>query len=251
MATRKTTRTARKAAKKTTARKAPAKKAAAKRAASKAPKKAARKAVKKAVVKKAVKKAAVKKAAVKKAVRKAAVKKAVKKAAVRKAVKKAVVRKAVKKAVVRKAVKKAVVRKTVKQAAATKASAPAQRRVGPGEASKMELAKAPTAMPRGGRSASRSRKPHRITPEEALANTRELLEAKQARDREPPPWRQFDPDHGHPAHEHGTPGPDAAQQAQAHAHAEELHRGESRIKAIQGSISGQDRHHQGRQDAKD
>ena len=156
-----------------------------------------------------------------------------------------------KKAVVRKAVKKAVVRKTVKQAAATKASAPAQRRVGPGEASKMELAKAPTAMPRGGRSASRSRKPHRITPEEALANTRELLEAKQARDREPPPWRQFDPDHGHPAHEHGTPGPDAAQQAQAHAHAEELHRGESRMKAIQGSISGQDRHHQGRQDAKD
>ena len=252
MATRKTTRTARKAAKKTTARKAPAKKAAAKRAASKAPKKAARKAVKKAVVKKAVKKAAVKKAAVKKAavkkaVRKAAVKKAVKKAAVKKAVKKAVVRKAVKKAVVR----KAVVRKTVKQAAATKASAPAQRRVGPGEASKMELAKAPTAMPRGGRSASRSRKPHRITPEEALANTRELLEAKQARDREPPPWRQFDPDHGHPAHEHGTPGPDAAQQAQAHAHAEELHRGESRMKAIQGSISGQDRHHQGRQDAKD
>ncbi|WP_386747570.1 hypothetical protein [Agrilutibacter niabensis] len=127
----------------------------------------------------------------------------------------------------------------------------AQRRVVPAEPGKTKLAKASTAMPRSGRGASRSRKPHHITPEEALANTRELLEAKQARDREPPPWRQFDPDHGHPAHEHAAPGRDAAQEAQAHAHAEELHRGESRMKAIQGSISGQDRHHQGRQDAKD
>jgi hypothetical protein len=106
------------------------------------------------------------------------------------------------------------------------------------------------AAPRGRGAARRATKPRHITPEQALANTRDLLEAKQARDREPPPWRQFDPDHGHPAHEHAIPGRDSTQAAQAHAHAEELHRAESRMKAIQGSISGQDRRHQGRQDAK-
>jgi hypothetical protein len=84
-----------------------------------------------------------------------------------------------------------------------------------------------------------------------LANTRELLEAKQAHDREPPPWRQFDPDHGQPARAHPHQAPDSEQQAEARAHAQELHEAESRLKAIQGSISEQDRHHQGRKDAKD
>jgi hypothetical protein len=101
------------------------------------------------------------------------------------------------------------------------------------------------------RGTSRTRKPHRITPEEALANTRELLEAKQARDREPPPWRQLDTGHGQPARDQAMPARDAEQEAEANAHAEELHRAESRLDAIQGSVSQQDRHQQGRHDAKD
>ncbi|MDR7098336.1 ABC-type nickel/cobalt efflux system permease component RcnA [Lysobacter niabensis] len=100
------------------------------------------------------------------------------------------------------------------------------------------------------RKAPRARKaPHHITAEQALANTRELLEAKHARERETPPWRQLDPDHGHPA-PHAAPVRNAEQEAAAHAHAEDLHRAESRMDATQGSISERDRHRQGRQDAK-
>jgi hypothetical protein len=101
------------------------------------------------------------------------------------------------------------------------------------------------------RGTSRTRKPHRITPEEALANTRELLEAKQARDREPPPWRALDAEHGQPIRDQATPARDPEQEAEANMSAEKLHRAESRLDAIQGSVSQQDRHQQGRHDAKD
>src|SRR3546814_3909138 len=35
-------------------------------------------------------------------------------------------------------------------------------------------------------------RPRRITPDQALENTRKLLEAKQEHDRQPPPWQQLD-----------------------------------------------------------
>jgi len=97
-------------------------------------------------------------------------------------------------------------------------------------------------------SAPRKSKRRKITPEAALATTRELLEAKQARDRQPPPWRQFEAPHGQSGagQHHGYD----EQQAAAEAKAGVLHAAESRMEAIQGSISTQDRHAQGRRDAK-
>lgn len=121
----------------------------------------------------------------------------------------------------------------------------------PAEGLTTNFSRATAATPRDtDRGTSRTRKPHRITPEEALANTRELLEAKQARDREPPPWRQLEAEHGQPVRDQAMPARDAEQEAEANMRAEELHRAESRLDAIQGSVSQQDRHRQGRRDAK-
>ncbi|MFP7721357.1 hypothetical protein [Lysobacter sp. A3-1-A15] len=76
-----------------------------------------------------------------------------------------------------------------------------------------------------------------------MANTRKLLAAKQAHDREPQPWQQL-----------GSPGSHVNeagfQSAEAAAKAEELHAAESRMDAIQGSIGTQDRHHQGKRDSR-
>ncbi|MGH8077047.1 MAG: hypothetical protein ACREPE_06955 [Lysobacter sp.] len=84
-------------------------------------------------------------------------------------------------------------------------------------------------------------KPRKITPEQALANTRELLNAKREQDRQPQPWQTLDTEHSHVA-EAGYQSQSAMEQA------EELHSGESRKAAIQGSISTQDRHQQGKRD---
>ncbi|WP_408953908.1 hypothetical protein [Lysobacter sp. Hz 25] len=81
----------------------------------------------------------------------------------------------------------------------------------------------------------------RITPEQALANTRQLLEAKQEQAREAQPWQQLDSKHGQ-VPQSGPQSPGAAQKA------EELHAAESRMDAIQGSIGTQDRHNQGKRD---
>ncbi|MBC7991126.1 MAG: hypothetical protein H7Y19_16300 [Luteimonas sp.] len=86
-------------------------------------------------------------------------------------------------------------------------------------------------------------KPRKITPQQALANTRKLLKAKQAHDRQPQPWQTLDPEHGH-VPQSGFQSPEAAQKA------EELHAGESRMQAIQGSIGTQDRHAQGKRDSR-
>ena len=140
------------------------------------------------------------------------------KKAATKVVKQATRKTAAKKAASTTARKKAAARKAVKKAAAKKAvrKAPARKR-------------------------AVARK--RITPEQALANTRQLLAAKHEHDRQPQTWHQFDPNH--------APVPKPGFQSDAAAsHAIDLHAGESRMKAIQGSISGQDRRHQGRQDAK-
>ncbi|HEY9540396.1 MAG TPA: hypothetical protein VIR05_02030 [Luteimonas sp.] len=84
-------------------------------------------------------------------------------------------------------------------------------------------------------------RPRRITPEQALENTRKLLEAKQEHDRQPPPWQQLDG--GHDVGDHG-----GYQSGEAAAKAAELHAAESRLQATQGSIGTQGRHDQGKRD---
>ena len=97
------------------------------------------------------------------------------------------------------------------------------------------------ASPRKVPSGDSPRKPRKITPQQALANTRELLEAKHEHDCQPQPWQALDPQQSHVANA-GFQSPSALEKA------EELHAGESRQAAIQGSISTQDRHNQGKSD---
>jgi hypothetical protein len=79
-----------------------------------------------------------------------------------------------------------------------------------------------------------------ITPEQALAQTQALLEAKQARDSEPKPWAdaagEVDP---------GSPG---YQSDSAARRAKRLHAAEMRLPANQGSVSTHDRINQGKRD---
>jgi hypothetical protein len=100
-----------------------------------------------------------------------------------------------------------------------------------------------TRSPARGAAGASKRKPRGITPEQALANTRALLEAKQAHDRETPPWQSLETQGGQPP----QPG---FQSDEARIRADELHAGESRRQAIQGSIGSQDRHQQGKRDAR-
>lgn len=91
---------------------------------------------------------------------------------------------------------------------------------------------------------SRAKNKRAITPERALENTRALLEAKQQRERETPAYLAID---SHAASVHATPG---YQSGVAKAKAQELHEGEMRMQAIQGSISTHDRHNQGERDGR-
>ena len=88
--------------------------------------------------------------------------------------------------------------------------------------------------------ARKSRK-RKLTPEQALAQTHALLEAKHARDAEPRPWQDA---HEGPAVA-GQPG---FQSDSAARRALRLHAAEARIPAIQGSISTRDRINQGKRD---
>jgi len=115
-----------------------------------------------------------------------------------------------------------------------------------GKTSSASKAGAQAAAPRKstGKAAPRRRssgKKGAITPEQALANTRKLLEAKQEHDRQVQPWQQLDGGHA-PALSTGQ------ESAEAAAKAEQLHAAESRVQAIQGSNSTQDRHNQGKRD---
>jgi hypothetical protein len=122
-------------------------------------------------------------------------------------------------------------KKAIRKAAAAK-KAPAKK-----AAPKKAAAKRPAA-----RKAPRKRITRGITPAQALANTRRLLEEKQAHDREAPPWQAFEARHGHEPHASGF------QDAQARDRANELHAGESRLEAIQGAVGTRDRHNQGKRD---
>lgn len=101
-----------------------------------------------------------------------------------------------------------------------------------------KAAAAKTSVGEPGRKAPRKR---HITPEQALAQTRALLEAKQARELEPRPWE---------ASQGGEPGAGAPgyQSDSAARRAKRLHAAEARIPAIQGSISTRDRINQGKRD---
>lgn len=141
----------------------------------------------------------------------------------------------------RKATKKSA-KKTAKRAAnksLKKATKTAVKKSGK-KAAKKTAAKRKQAST--GKSAVKSRASSRpISPKRALANTRKLLEAKQARERDGQPWQTLDPQQDHL--------PEAGYQS-GHAGevAENLHAAESRIPSIQGSISTRDRKNQGRRD---
>ena len=165
----------------------------------------------------------------KKAAGRGAKKATAKKTPARKAVaKKTAARKtAAKKATARKApVKKTVAKKTAAKKTATKKTTP--RKV----ATKQAAPRRATAKPRPAK---------RITPEQALDNTRRLLEAKHAHDGEAPPWQALEARHGTTPHA-------GFQDGQARDQANELHAGESDMQAIQGAIGTRDRHNQGKRD---
>ena len=154
----------------------------------------------------------------------------VKKAPARRGAKKAAAKKAAaKKTTARKAARKAPAKKAASARKAAK-KAPARKAA----SRKASARKAP-------RKAAAKRAGRRITPERALANTRRLLEAKQAHDRETPPWQALDGGHA-PSADAGFQDPRARDQANA------LHAAESDMDAIHGASGMQDRHNQGRRD---
>ena len=135
------------------------------------------------------------------------------------------------------AAKKTVTRNAAKKAAPARA---AGLRTAPAAGATAKRAAAGTAKKKP---ASTSRKPRKrkLTPEQALAQTQALLEAKHARDAEPKPWR----DGPEGAAVVGQPG---FQSDAAARRALRLHAAEARIPAIQGSISTRDRINQGKRD---
>lgn len=137
---------------------------------------------------------------------------------------------------------KATAKRTAEKKTATR-KAPAKRAT-KRSAGKAASKKAPekaakrTAAARPAKKAARRRG---VTPQKALANTRALLEAKQEQARQPKPWQSEDKQ-GEQATGTGFQSAGAAQRA------EDLHAGESRLPAIQGSIGTRDRLNQGKRD---
>jgi hypothetical protein len=198
-----------------------------------ATKKTTGKAAKKTIAKKTIAKAA-KKATAKPPARKVA--KAAKPTTKKTATKKTATKKTASKVVAKKTVaRKPLAKNAPAKSAMKRAAAPVKRAtkapVKPAARSTAKKTPRPAGKPRG------------ITPEQALANTRALLEAKQAHDREPPPWQSLETPGSHAS-------PPGFQSDEARIKADELHAGESRMQAIQGSISTQDRHQQGKRDAR-
>ncbi|GEM_PF-427398 len=94
---------------------------------------------------------------------------------------------------------------------------------------------------RGEAPSPRRPRKRKLTPEQALAQTRALLEAKQARDAESKPWSDTATD-GVADGSVGYQSPAAARRAKR------LHAAEIRLPANQGSISTRDRVNQGKRD---
>ncbi|UWX03459.1 hypothetical protein H1235_09760 [Pseudoxanthomonas sp. NC8] len=87
-----------------------------------------------------------------------------------------------------------------------------------------------------------SRRKPALTPELALARTRELLQAHREQARHTPQWRLLDQAHA------TQPEGDGHAQVEVAAKIQELHAGESRMRAIQGSASTHDRRNQRKRD---
>jgi len=120
---------------------------------------------------------------------------------------------------------------------------PAAGRTATGKApAKQAAARAGAGAPPAARPARRARSKDKapISPDQALANTRALLEAKKRHDRAGPAWQHLD----------GAASPAAGryQSPEARSKAEELHAGESRMTAIEGSISTRGRKNQAKRD---
>jgi len=124
-------------------------------------------------------------------------------------------------------------RKTARKVAPRKAAAK--------KTAKKTVARKAAAKKAPARKTARKAARRRITPAQALANTRKLLEAKQAHDREAPPWQALEGGHG-------TAAPGGLQAPQARDQANALHAAESHMDAIHGASGAQDRHNQGRRD---
>lgn len=145
---------------------------------------------------------------------------------------------------------KASAGRSAKKAAAKPASAmpPATRASGksaaPPKASRSTATSSTTARAADARSTGAARKTtrkRRITPEQALEQTRALLEAKHTHDAEPRPWQDL------PSGPAATGEPGFQSDAAARR-AARLHAAEARIPAIQGSVSTRDRINQGKRD---
>lgn len=89
---------------------------------------------------------------------------------------------------------------------------------------------------------ARARRLRKPTPEEALQRTRELLDAHNEQARQVPAWRLLEGQAG------AAPVPVPSGSPEVVAKQNELHLGETRAKAIQGSASIQDRRNQRRRD---
>lgn len=169
---------------------------------------------------------------------------------------------AAQKPVARKAVKKTAAKKPAARKAATKQSLARKAAAKKPVARKVaKTAKTASATKQTGRTATRARPstpkgpaPQRsarkttrgsngISREQALANTRELLAAKQQRDHESPPWQTFEQGDG------GAPHP-GFQSDDARVKADQLHEGEMRLQGNQGSISSAGRRRQGKRDSR-
>lgn len=124
--------------------------------------------------------------------------------------------------------KKALAKATAKKATARKSTAARK-------AGGARVATASVRLPEG------ATRPRRVSPTQALQNTRELLAAKQERDRTPQAWQSLDPAAPH-VPQAGYQSPDAAAKAQ------DLHAAESRMASIHGSMARRDRRKQGQRD---
>jgi hypothetical protein len=150
--------------------------------------------------------------------------------------------------------KKAAAKKTTRKAAKAPAKKAATKTSkAPAKKATRKVSKAPAkrTASKTGKSASGKKAPARrktaapkkraLTPKQALKKTRELLEAKKQRDRAPKPWETL----GHGNDAIGKPG---FQSDSAASRAQDLHAGEVRLPAIEGSISTRDRINQGKRD---
>lgn len=131
---------------------------------------------------------------------------------------------------------------TTKATRATKTAKTAKSATASTSATRSGPARAQDAAPRARKSSARPARKRRITPEQALAQTHALLEAKQERDQQPKEWEHLD------SGSHAEAGAGGYQSPTAASRALQLHAAESRLPAIQGSSSTRDRISQGKRD---